>query len=194
MLFSADIEPGESYTDGEIVASPDLVALLSLLASGEEAVNDRRLWPALAGRAVNFLHHLRRDNTPAGSRRNISAHYDLGNDFYRLFPDPTMLLERPVPRSRGQPGDSAKEQDPCHHRPRRHRPDDHVPEIGCGWAGRPGDGAVHRLPADRGDRVLEQHAWWNGWCARPGLEGRIEVQLTDYRHVQAGSPGSSPSR
>ena len=63
-MLSADIGFGESYTDGDW-DSPDLVALLSLLALREEAVNDRRLWPALAGRAVNFLHHLRRDNTPA---------------------------------------------------------------------------------------------------------------------------------
>ncbi len=171
-MLSADIGFGESYTDGDW-DSPDLVALLSLLALREEAVNDRRLWPALAGRTVNFLHHLRRDNTPAGSRRNISAHYDLGNDFYRLFLDPTMCYSSGLFLD---PADSLEtaQRNKIHAIIDRAAigADDHVPEIGCGWGGFALETVrAHRLPADRGDRVPEQHAWWNGWCARPGWRG-----------------------
>ena len=184
-MLSADIGFGESYTDGDW-DSPDLVALLSLLALREEAVNDRRLWPALAGRAVNFLHHLRRDNTPAGSRRNISAHYDLGNDFYRLFLDPTMCYSSGLFLD---PGDSLE----TAQRNKIHAildragigPDDHVLEIGCGWGGFALE-AVRRtgchLTAVTVSR--EQQAWVERLVREAGLEAQIEVQLTDYRHVQ----------
>ena len=184
-MLSADIGFGESYTDGDW-DSPDLVALLSLLALREEAVNDRRLWPALAGRAVNFLHHLRRDNTPAGSRRNISAHYDLGNDFYRLFLDPTMCYSSGLFLD---PADSLEtaQKNKIHAIIDRAAigPDDHVLEIGCGWGGFALETVRRtgcRLTAVTVSR--EQHAWVERLVREAGLEGRIEVQLTDYRHVQ----------
>ena len=184
-MLAADIGFGESYTDGDW-DSPDLVALLSLLSLREEAVNDRRLWPALAGRTVNFLRHLRRDNTPEGSRRNISAHYDLGNDFYRLFLDPTMCYSSGLFLD---PGDSLE----TAQRNKIHAildragigPDDHVLEIGCGWGGFALE-AVRRtgchLTAVTVSR--EQQAWVERLVREAGLEAQIEVQLTDYRHVQ----------
>ena len=184
-MLSADIGFGESYTDGDW-DSPDLVALLSLLSLREEAVNDRRLWPALAGRTVNFLRHLRRDNTPEGSRRNISAHYDLGNDFYRLFLDPTMCYSSGLFLDPGDTLETAQ-------RNKIHAildrvgigPDDHVLEIGCGWGGFALE-AVRRtgchLTAVTVSR--EQQAWVERLVREAGLEAQIEVQLTDYRHVQ----------
>ena len=184
-MLAADIGFGESYTDGDW-DSPDLVALLSLLSLREEAVNDRRLWPALAGRTVNFLRHLRRDNTPEGSRRNISAHYDLGNDFYRLFLDPTMCYSSGLFLDPGDTLETAQ-------RNKIHAildrvgigPDDHVLEIGCGWGGFALE-AVRRtgchLTAVTVSR--EQQAWVERLVREAGLEAQIEVQLTDYRHVQ----------
>ncbi|MDX9841021.1 MAG: DUF1365 family protein [Desulfobulbus sp.] len=184
-MLAADIGFGESYTDGDW-DSPNLVALLSLLSLREEAVNDRRLWPALAGRTVNFLRHLRRDNTPAGSRRNISAHYDLGNDFYRLFLDPTMCYSSGLFLAPGDTLETAQ-------RNKIHAildragigPDDHVLEIGCGWGGFALE-TVRRtgchLTAVTVSR--EQQAWVERLVREAGLEAQIEVQLTDYRHVQ----------
>ena len=184
-MLAADIGFGESYTDGDW-DSPDLVALLSLLSLREEAVNDRRLWPALAGRTVNFLRHLRRDNTPEGSRRNISAHYDLGNDFYRLFLDPTMCYSSGLFLDPAESLETAQ-------RNKIHAildragigPDDHVLEIGCGWGGFALE-AVRRtgchLTAVTVSR--EQQAWVERLVREAGLEAQIEVQLTDYRHVQ----------
>ena len=89
VMLAADVGFGESYVDGDWT-SPDLVALLSLLSLREEVVDDRSLWSALPARIVNLISHLRRTNTPAGSRRNIREHYDLSNELYRLFLDPTM--------------------------------------------------------------------------------------------------------
>ena len=90
-MLHADIGFGEAYVDGDW-SSPDLVRLLTLLCLRGDAINDRRLWPALLGRTVNYLSHLRRDNSPAGSRRNISDHYDLSNDLYRSFSRPDHVL------------------------------------------------------------------------------------------------------
>ncbi|MFA5026271.1 MAG: DUF1365 family protein [Candidatus Methylomirabilota bacterium] len=171
-MLAADIGFGESYTDGDW-DSPDLVALLALLSLREEAIDDRRLWSALAGRTLNFLRHLRRDNTLAGSRRNISAHYDLGNDFYRLFLDPTMCYS------------SGLFLDPADTLETAQRRKIHVLEIGCGWGGLALEAVRHtgcRVTAATISR--EQHAWVERLVREAGLESRIEVRLADYRHLQ----------
>lgn len=184
-LLAGDIGFGEAYADGDW-SSPDLTGLLALLALREEVLNDRRFWPALAGRAINFLAHLRRPNTVAGSRRNITAHYDLGNDFYRLFLDPTMSYSGGV---------FATDTDSLEQAQRNKMkaviemagigPADHVLEIGCGWGG-------FALEAVRqtGCRVTgitisqEQHLLARQRVREAGLEDRIEILLTDYRQIQ----------
>jgi cyclopropane-fatty-acyl-phospholipid synthase len=184
-LFSGDIGFGEAYADGDW-STPDLTALLSLLALREEALDDRRFWPALAGRVLNFAAHLRRPNTVAGSRRNITEHYDLGNEFYRLFLDPTMSYSSGIFLN----GDDSLEQ------AQRNKmgavidmagigPGDHVLEIGCGWGGFALE-AVRRT----GCRVTgitisqEQHRLATERVREAGLQDRIEILLTDYRHVR----------
>jgi len=184
-MLAADIGFGESYTDGDW-DSPDLVALLALLSLREEAVDDRKLWSALAGRTINFLRHLRRDNTLAGSRRNIGAHYDLGNDFYRLFLDPTMCY------SSGLFADPADTLETAQRRKIKTilakagiGADDHVLEIGCGWGGLALE-AVRRTGCRLTAATIsrEQHAWVERLVREAGLESRIEVQLADYRQLQ----------
>jgi len=183
-MLAADIGFGESYVDGDWT-SPNLVELLSLLSLREEAVNDRQLWSALAGRVGNRLSHLRRDNTPAGSRRNISEHYDLSNRLYSLFLDPTMSYSSGIFQ---QPDDSLEQAQ--HHKIQviidkaGLGPDDYVLEIGCGWGGFALE-AVRRT----GCRLLgitvsrEQFDWVTRRVREEGLADRIEIQLTDYRHV-----------
>ena len=185
VLLAADIGFAESYIDGNW-DSPDLVALLSLIGHREEVLDDRRLWPALAGRALNWLSHLRRDNTPNGSRRNIREHYDLGNDLYRLFLDPTMCYSSGI----FERADDSLEQ------AQRRKfatiigraqigPEDHVLEIGCGWGGF----AIEAV-RQTGCRLLgitisrEQYEWATRRVKEEGLEDRIEIRLSDYRHVE----------
>lgn len=185
VMLSGDIGFGEAYVDGDW-SSPGLVRLLCLLAQREEVLNDRRFWPALAGRALNFVTHLRRPNTVAGSRRNIGEHYDLGNDFYRLFLDPTMSYSGGIFKG---VDDSLEESQLA----KMHAiidmaglgPDDHVLEIGCGWGGFALE-AVRRT----GCRVTgitisqEQFEWATRRVQEEGLEKSISILLTDYRHVQ----------
>ena len=184
-MLAADIGFGESYVDGDW-DSPDLVELLSLLSLREEAVNDRRLWPALAGRALNFISHLRRDNTPAGSRRNISAHYDLGNDLYQLFLDPTMAYSSALFRDPDEDLETAQHNKFAAIIERAGiGPEDHVLEIGCGWGGfaleavRRTGCRLHAITVSQ-----EQFDWITRRVREEGLEGQIEVELTDYRHVR----------
>ena len=90
-LVGADIGIGESFMDGEW-STPDLVALTRLMLRNR-AVLDRR--SPVAGRvhaAVGALARRLRDNSITGSRRHIHRHYDLGNDFFRLFLDPSLLM------------------------------------------------------------------------------------------------------
>lgn len=185
VMLWGDIGFGEAYVDGDW-SSPDLVGLLGLLAQREEVLDDRRFWPALAGRALNYMAHLRRPNSVAGSRRNIGEHYDLGNDFYRLFLDSTMSYSGGIfktGRESLEESQHAKIQAIIDMA--RLGPDDHVLEIGCGWGG-------FALEAARstGCRVTgitisrEQFDWATRRVREEGLEGRIEILLTDYRHVR----------
>jgi cyclopropane-fatty-acyl-phospholipid synthase len=184
-MLSADIGFGESYVDGDW-DSPDLSAVLTLLSLREEAVDDRRIWPALAGRALNYLAHLRRPNSLHGSRKNIGEHYDLGNDFYRLFLDPTLSYSSAI---FADPAMSLEEAQLHKIRTIIDKaapgPDDHVLEIGCGW------GALAMETVRRsGCRVTaitlseEQFNWVTRRVREEGLDSRIEVRLTDYRQVQ----------
>jgi cyclopropane-fatty-acyl-phospholipid synthase len=184
-MLAADVGFGESFVENDW-STPDLVGLLSLLSHREEVINDRKLWAAVPGRIANFIAHLLRTNTPAGSRRNIREHYDLSNDLYRLFLDPTMSYSSGIFLS----DDDSLEQSQ-HNKFRRMialagiGPEDHVLEIGCGWGG-------FALEAVRqtGCRLLgitisqEQYDWTTRRVREEGLEDKIEIQLTDYRHVQ----------
>ncbi len=185
VLLAADIGFAEAYIDGDW-DSPDLTALLSLIGHREEVLDDRRLWPAVAGRGLNWLSHLRRDNTPNGSRRNIREHYDLGNDLYRLFLDPTMCYSSGIFAGPAESLELAQQHKIAAIIERAQiGSEDHVLEIGCGWGGFAIE-AVRRT----GCRLLgitisrEQYEWATRRVREERLEDRIEIRLSDYRHVE----------
>ena len=89
MLLGGDVGAGEAYIDGQW-SSPDLPAMLRVAALNREALALPAGWWRLPLRIRRTLAHRMRRNTVHGSRRNIEAHYDLGNDLYRLFLDETM--------------------------------------------------------------------------------------------------------
>jgi cyclopropane-fatty-acyl-phospholipid synthase len=88
LALGGDVGFAEAYIDGDWT-SPDLVALLRLATRNVETLRAAIRGGALF-RWADRLRHLMRANTRRGSRRNIAAHYDLGNDFYALWLDPTM--------------------------------------------------------------------------------------------------------
>jgi len=125
----------EAYVDGDC-SSPDLPAVVRLMA------RNRPLLASMAGRAsrllraAHLINHWLRRNSRTGSRRNISAHYDLGNDFFALFLDRTMTYSCGVferPNSTLEEASLAKYERVC--RKLEIQPGDHLLEIGGGWGG-----------------------------------------------------------
>ena len=134
-LFGGDIGMGEAFMDGDW-SSPDLVAVIRLAVRNLGAMeNSNKLFSALSSLADTVSHRLR-GNTLAGSRRNISYHYDLGNDFYRLFLDATMAYSCAYFQTLNNSLEQAqlnKFERIC--RKLDLKATDHLLEIGTGWGG-----------------------------------------------------------
>ena len=184
LALGGDVGFAESFVDGDWT-SPDLVALVRLAARNMEAFN-RAISGSKLLRAVARLRHLLRRNSRRGSRRNIVAHYDLGNAFYSLWLDGTMQY------SSGIFANGAETLEAAQARKLARIADllkldggESVLEIGCGWGG-----LAARLAADNGARVTAltlspaQRTWASGLAAASGLADRIDVRLQDYRDVE----------
>ncbi|WP_374264929.1 class I SAM-dependent methyltransferase [Zoogloea sp.] len=135
ILARGDIGLAEAYIEGRW-DSPDLAGLLTVLASNRDVLR-RALYgawrPLLAARVRHWLNR----NSRAGSKRNIMAHYDLGNDFYRLWLDAGMSYSAALYRE-ADADTLAAAQDAKYRRILRRldaQPGEHVLEIGCGWGG-----------------------------------------------------------
>lgn len=163
----------------------DLTALMRLMLRNEDALAGMETGLArLSGPARRIAHWWHR-NTRAGSRRNISAHYDLGNDFFRLMLDETMmyscaLFERPdMSLAEAQ---AAKLDRIC--RALELGPADHVVEIGTGWGGF----AIHAA-GRYGCRVTtttispSQFELAQERVRRAGLSDRVTLLREDYRDL-----------
>jgi cyclopropane-fatty-acyl-phospholipid synthase len=135
VLSRGDIGLAEAYLDGQWDA-PDVTGLLALLARNRAALAKAVYgsWRQLL--AARMRHWVNR-NSRAGSKRNIMAHYDLGNDFYRLWLDPSMSYSSAIYR----PEDDGSLLAAQHAKYRRildrlqAKAGDRVLEIGCGWGG-----------------------------------------------------------
>lgn len=135
-------------------------------------------------RLFNRLRHLTRRNSERGSRRNISAHYDLGNDFYELWLDSTMTYSSAVFTD---PSDSLEQAQTQKYEQLLvsldATPGQHILEVGCGWGGF----AEHA--AKQGYRVTgitlstEQLAWAQKRLHDAGLDDLVDLRLQDYRHL-----------
>jgi len=163
-------------------SSPDPVPLFELFMANAASLGDaaRAKGPA---RWLNAVAHRLRDNAPGKARRNIAAHYDLGNDFYAAWLDESMTYSA----ARFVPGDTleqaqARKIDRLLDRLNL-APGDRLLEIGCGW------GSLAVAAARRGAQVtgltlsIEQKAWADARIAEAGLADRIEIRLQDYRAV-----------
>jgi cyclopropane-fatty-acyl-phospholipid synthase len=184
-LFAGDIGVGEAYMEGEW-STPDLVAVVRLAVRNlNQLENGNRLFTALR-RFLDFLQHRRHRNTHSGSRRNIAYHYDLGNDFYRLFLDRTLAYSCAY----YEKADDTLEQAQIHKFDRVCRklqlgPQDHVLEIGTGWGGF----AVYAAET-YGCRVTtttisqQQHDYARELFSRSSAGKRIQLLFEDYRNLR----------
>lgn len=185
IIFGGEIAAGRTYMDGRW-SSPDLPALLRLAALNKEAL-------ALTGGPLRAplqlprtLAHRARRNTLRGARRNIESHYDLGNDFYRLFLDETMTYSSAVFAS---PEQSLADAQRNKYRIMAERAGVgrgmHVLEIGSGWGG-----FSLYAAGELGARVTTitispaQHELATERIQAAGLTDLVTVELRDYREVQ----------
>ena len=190
VLKSGDIGLAETFFEG-LWSSPDLTALLTLGLLNRESL-ERAIYGSPWGALLYRVQHLLRRNTRAGSRRNIHAHYDLGNAFYRLWLDPSMNYSSAWfggDRSRSlQAAQDAKMDRALAEA--RVGAGSRVLEIGCGW------GAVAERAAARGAHLTgvtlstEQLAHAQDRLDRAGLAARADLRLQDYRDLPAA--GDAP--
>jgi cyclopropane-fatty-acyl-phospholipid synthase len=186
MVFGGSVGAGEAYMQG-LWTCDDLPGLARILARNLDALDAMDRGTArLARRAGDLLRAARRRNTRAGSRRNIAQHYDLSNEFFRLFLDPSMSYSSAIfDREDASLGEAqqAKIERVC--RKLDLGPDDHLLEIGTGWGGL----AIHAARV-HGCRVTtttvsrEQHRFASERVNAEGLGGRVDVLLRDYRDLE----------
>jgi cyclopropane-fatty-acyl-phospholipid synthase len=185
MLLGGEIGAGEAYMDG-LWSSPDLPALLRVAALNREALALPNGWWRLPLRLQKTLGHRIRRNTIAGSRRNIEAHYDLGNDFYRLFLDETMTYSSALFTA---PDQSLADAQRAKYRAMAERAGlrggEHVLEIGSGWGG-----FATYAAGELGCRVTSitvspaQHRLATERVRAAGLSDRVSIELRDYREIE----------
>ncbi len=164
--------------------SPDLAALLTLLSANAERVM-RYLQGGFFTRLLTQVSHARRVNTRSGSRRNILAHYDLGNAFFEAWLDPSMTYSSARFDRAADLAGAQQQKYAALAEKLQLKPGDTVLEIGCGWGGFAEYAAREhgaRLTAITiSDRQFE-HAQTR--IAKAALADKIEIRRQDYRDVQ----------
>lgn len=185
LLLGGHIGFAESYMDGDW-STPDLTAVIEL------AARNSALESSISGRAplrwLKRVRHSARSNTRRGSRRNIEAHYDLGNEFYRLWLDDSMTyssaLYEPGARETLEEAQTRKIERIA--QLLELKGDETVLEIGCGW------GALAAALARKGAHVTgltlspSQLSLAQQRMANEGLGGSADLRLQDYRDVRGG--------
>lgn len=183
-VLRGDIGAGESYMAGDW-STDDLPTFIELALLNQQAVGRDDSWITALMNVPNDIAHWLRRNTRQGSRRNIQRHYDLSNDLFALFLDPSMTYSAAVFDSPGEDLTRAQERKFARFgEALRLGPADHVLEIGCGW------GAFAVFAARTyGCRVTgitisrEQFDLATSRVAAAGLGDRVDVRLCDYRDV-----------
>jgi cyclopropane-fatty-acyl-phospholipid synthase len=182
LISAGDVGVARSYLEGDWT-SPDLTALLELAALNMEKL-ERAITGSTAFRVINRMRHLFNANTRTGSRRNIAFHYDLGNEFYRLWLDESMTYSAALYDRADDTLESAQQR-------KRERivallepgKGERILEIGSGW------GALAMRLAERAEVVgltlsSEQLAYATELARRNGLSPRLSFELSDYRDVE----------
>ena len=184
MAFGGSLGAGESYMQGHW-SCDDLTELIQLLLRNRETLDGMEGGTARLTEPLQKLFHWINRNTREGSRRNIAAHYDLGNDFFKLWLDPTMMYSSAIfqrPDATLHEASVAKLDRIC--RKLNLKPTDHVIEIGTGWGGF----ALHAA-ANYGCRVTtttisrEQYELARQRVEEAGLSDRVRLLLDDYRDL-----------
>ena len=194
-VLAGDIGFAESFIDGDW-ETPNLNAVIAWFLLNVEdaptlsgsAKKQAQSWALNLLRVTNRLGHALRPNTRAIARRNIALHYDLSNDFFALFLDPSMMYSAarwPAAAPSLSLEEAQREKNDALCRALRLKPSDHVLEIGTGWGG----WSVHAART-YGCRVTtvtisqQQFDLASARIAAAGLADRVSVELRDYRDIR----------
>lgn len=184
VFFNSSIGAGEAYMKGYWI-TPDLTNVIRLMVANLNLINEADAKRPIWSRIGSKLFHSLNANSRSGSKKNISAHYDLGNDFFELFLDNTMMYSAAV-----YPNGSATLEEAATNKLDRMCQklelceQDHLLEIGTGWGGMAIHAAKHY-----GCRVTtttiskEQYEYAKAKVEAEGLQDRITLLLEDYRDL-----------
>lgn len=189
-ILYGDIGFGEAYVNGDW-ETPDITKVISwfllniehapsVSGSGQKALMLNIL------KFINWTSHFNRANSISGSKKNISEHYDLNNDFFKLFLDESMTYSSGYfVNERTSLAEAQYEKYDKLCRKLKLSAEDHVLEIGCGW----GANAIH-IARNYGCRVTtvtiseEQYKYAKEQVEREGLNDKITLLLSDYRNIE----------
>jgi cyclopropane-fatty-acyl-phospholipid synthase len=182
VLTGGTVAAGEAYIDGDW-STPNLTEVTRLFSANMESMESLESKQHWYTKLALKLAHAMNRNTHEGSKRNIAAHHDLGNDFFRLFLDPTMMYSAAVferPENTLEKAAVDKLDEICHQL--ELKPTDHLLEIGTGWGGMAIHAAMHygcRVTTTTISR--EQFEYAKARVKELGLEDRITLLCEDYR-------------
>ena len=198
-LKSGDIGFGETYIAGDWT-TPDLLALMNVMVANRNAI-EAVIYGTWWGRALYRVRHLLRRNTRTGSRKNIHAHYDIGNAFYDLWLDRSMTYSSAL-FGDGLDADSAHAAEdfaalPVAQQAKYRRvidqlrlaPGSRVLEIGCGWGGFAQEAAGRGLDVTGITLSSEQLELAEHRIHEQGLDDRVRFAMRDYRDVDGTYDG-----
>lgn len=185
ILFSGSMGAAEAYMEG-LWSADDLTAVMRIMVLNQPVLADMEKGLARLTRPLYRLYHSARKNTRIGSRKNILAHYDLGNEFYALFLDPTMTYSCGIfetDRSTLEQASIAKYDRIC--RKLALRSGDRVVEIGTGWGGF-ALYAVQHFDVHVTTTTLsdEQYRFAAECFKKAGVEDRVTLLKKDYRDLR----------
>ena len=184
MLTGGSIGSGEAYMKG-YWSSPDAMEVMRIFSANLVLLNNFDASQSVFVRLALRIAHRFNRNTYKGSQLNIAAHYDLGNEFFQLFLDPTMMYSSALFSDKSASLEVASEtklDELCQQL--ELKADDHLLEIGTGWGGM----AIHAAK-NFGCRVTtttisqEQYDFASSRVREEGLEGQITLLCEDYRNL-----------
>lgn len=185
VLRGGTLGSGESFMLGHW-STPELVDVIRLFSANLRVMQRMNASGSVWRRFGLRMAHLLNRNSLSGSRRNISAHYDLGNDFFALFLDPSMMYSSAVfPRPDASLEEAAEYKLDLICRDLELSADDHLLEIGTGWGGMALYAAQHygcRVTTTTISR--EQHQYATERVREAGLADRVTVLCEDYRDLR----------
>ena len=190
LIREGDLGFCEAYVEGWWT-SPDLQAFMDFLHTTQnDTLFDEFIGLKLV-RAVERLRFWLQSNTKRQAKKNIAAHYDLGNKFYGLWLDETMTYSSALFETGQEPMETAQRLKYAKLVDAMEvQPGDHVLEIGCGWGGFAEYAASERDLRVTALTISEaQAAYARARVAKAGLQDKVEVRIQDYRDVQGQFDG-----